>query len=109
MWPWGPCGRCCPCLTFLVLQPELLLRLLAGEVDVAAELGAVEGLRDVVAAVALEEGQQLLPRALGRQGLHHLGEALEKGEEEEGGEEEEREMEAEGKDRDPVLFVRFAV
>lgn len=62
-------------LTFLVLQPELLLDLLAGEVDAAAQLGAVQSLRHVVAPVLLEEGQQLLPRALRRQGLQHLGEA----------------------------------
>lgn len=42
-------------LTFLILQPELLLSLLAGEVDAAAELGAVQGLRHVVTAVLLEE------------------------------------------------------
>lgn len=50
-------------LTFLILQPELLLRLLAGEVDAAAELGAVQGLRHIVAAVLLEKCQQLLTRA----------------------------------------------
>lgn len=38
-----------PCrLTFLVLEPQLLLDLLAGEVNDAGELGAVEGLCDVV-------------------------------------------------------------
>lgn len=42
-------------LTFLVLQPELLLGLLAGEVDAAAELRAIEGLRYIVAAVLLEK------------------------------------------------------
>lgn len=62
-------------LTFLVLQPELLLDLLAGEVDAAAQLGAVQSLRHVVAPVLLEEGQQLPARALRRQGLQHLGEA----------------------------------
>lgn len=62
-------------LTFLVLQPELLLDLLAGEVDAAAQLGAVQSLRHVVAPVLLEEGQQLPACALRRQGLQHLGEA----------------------------------
>ena len=51
-------------LTFLVLQPELLLGLLAGEVDAAAELGSVHGLGHVVAAILLEKGQQLLSCAL---------------------------------------------
>lgn len=62
-------------LTFLVLQPELLLDLLAGEVDAAAQLGSVQRLRHVVAAVLLQEGEQLLARALRRQRLQHLGEA----------------------------------
>lgn len=62
-------------LTFLVLQPELLLDLLAGEVDAAAQLGAVQSLRHVVASVLPEEGQQLHARALRRQRLQHLGEA----------------------------------
>ena len=35
-------------LTFLVLEPQLLLDLRAGEVDDAGELGAIEGLCDVV-------------------------------------------------------------
>lgn len=35
-------------LTFLVLEPQLLLDLLAGEVNDAGELGAIEGLCDVV-------------------------------------------------------------
>lgn len=35
-------------LTFLILEPQLLLDLLAGEVDDAGELGAIEGFRDVV-------------------------------------------------------------
>lgn len=62
-------------LTFLVLQPELLLGLLAGEVDAAAELGAVQRLRHVVAAVLLEESQQLLTCAGRRQRLQHLRKA----------------------------------
>lgn len=62
-------------LTFLVLEPELLLGLLAGEVDAAAELGAVQRLRHVVAAILLEEGQQLLTCAGRRQRLQHLGKA----------------------------------
>lgn len=62
-------------LTFLVLEPQLLLDLLAGEVDDAGELGAVEGLRQVVGAVVLDEGQQLLPAALLAQDLEHVGEA----------------------------------
>lgn len=53
-----------PLLTFLVLEPELLLDLLAGEVDGAAELGAVQRLRDVVGAKLLDEGEQLLPAAV---------------------------------------------
>lgn len=64
-----------PALTFLVLQPELLLGLLAGEVDAAAELGAVQRLRHVVAAVLLEERQQLVAGARRRQRLQHLGKA----------------------------------
>lgn len=52
-------------LTFLILQPELLLGLLAGKVDAAAELGAVQGFRNIVAAVLLEKSQQLLTCALG--------------------------------------------
>lgn len=51
-------------LTFLVLEPELLLDLLAGEVDGAAELGAVQRLHDVVGAKLLDEGEQLLPAAV---------------------------------------------
>lgn len=51
-------------LTFLVLEPELLLDLLAGEVDGAAELGAVQRLRDVVGAKLLDEGEQLFPAAV---------------------------------------------
>lgn len=62
-------------LTFLVLQPELLLGLLAGEVDAAAELGAVQGLRHVVAAVLLQERQQLVAGAGRRQRLENLGKA----------------------------------
>lgn len=62
-------------LTFLVLQPELLLGLLAGEVDAAAELGAVQGFRHIVAAILLEESQQLLTSALCRQGLQDLRKA----------------------------------
>lgn len=62
-------------LTFLVLQPQLLLDLLAGEVDAAAQLGPIERLRHVVAAVLLEEDQQFLARALRRQRLQYLGEA----------------------------------
>lgn len=55
---------CVSMLTFLVLQPELLLGLLAGEVDAAAELGAIQSLRHIVAAVLLEESQQLLAGAV---------------------------------------------
>lgn len=64
-------------LTFLVLQPKLLLGLLAGEVDAAAELGAVQSLGNVVAPVLLQKGQQLSTRALPRQCLQHLREAYE--------------------------------
>lgn len=52
-----------------------MLDLLAGEVDDAGELGAVEGLCDVVGAVVLDEGQQLLPTALPGQDLEDVGEA----------------------------------
>lgn len=38
------CFVCLFHLTFLVLEPELLLGLLTGEVDAAAELGAVQRL-----------------------------------------------------------------
>lgn len=62
-------------LTFLVLEPQLLLDLLAGEVDDTGELRAVERLCDVVGAVVLEEGQQLLPTALLGQDLKDVGEA----------------------------------
>lgn len=62
-------------LTFLVLEPQLLLDLLAGEVDDAGELRAIEGLCDVVGAVVLDEGQQLLPTALLGQDLEDVGEA----------------------------------
>lgn len=65
----------CSRLTFLVLEPQLLLDLLAGEVDDAGELGAIEGLCDVVGAVVLDEGQQLLPAALLGQDLEDVGEA----------------------------------
>lgn len=51
-------------LTFLVLEPELLLDLLAGKVYGAGELGAVQGLSNVVCAVLLDECQQLLSTAL---------------------------------------------
>lgn len=51
-------------LTFLVLQPELLLGLLAGEKDTAAELRAIEGLRHIVAAVLLKKRQQFLTCAI---------------------------------------------
>lgn len=44
-------------LTFLILEPQLLLHLLAGEVDGAAELGAVQSLSDVVGAKLLDEGE----------------------------------------------------
>lgn len=64
-----------PALTFLVLQPELLLGFLAGEVDAAAELGAVQRLRHVVAAVLLQERQQLVATARRRQRLENLGKA----------------------------------
>lgn len=62
-------------LTFLVLEPQLLLDLLAGEVDDTGELGAVEGLCQVVRAIVLDEGEQLLPAALLAQDLEHVGEA----------------------------------
>lgn len=52
-----------------------MLDLLAGEVDDAGELGAVEGLCDVVGAVVLDERQQLLPTALPGQDLEDVGEA----------------------------------
>lgn len=73
------CLRCDPpgplcLLTFLVLKPELLLGSLAGEVDVAGELGAVERLGHVMAAVLPDEGQQLVPRALRVQCLQDFGE-----------------------------------
>lgn len=82
-WPWrkGSTPRLATAsrqrsgLTFLVLQPQLLLHLLAGEVDDAGELGAVEGLGDVMGAVVLDEGQQLLPAALLGQDLEDIGEA----------------------------------
>lgn len=51
-------------LTFLVLEPELLLDLLAGEVDGAAELRAIQRLCNVVGAKLLDEGEQLLPAAV---------------------------------------------
>lgn len=63
-----------PILTFLVLEPELLLHLLAGEVDVAAELGAVQSLRDVMAAILLDEGQELVTSAVRCQRFQNLGE-----------------------------------
>jgi len=62
-------------LTFLVLEPELLLDLLAGEVDGAAELGAVQCLCDVVRAKLLDEGEQLLPAAVLRQDLQDVRKA----------------------------------
>ena len=62
-------------LTFLILEPQLLLDLLAGEVEDAGELGAIEGFCDVVRAVELDEGQQLLPTALLGQDLEDVGEA----------------------------------
>lgn len=62
-------------LTFLVLEPQLLLDLLAGEVDDTGELRAIEGLCDVVGAVVLDEGQKLLPTALLGQDLEDVGEA----------------------------------
>lgn len=52
--------------------------------DDAGELGAVEGLRDIVGAVVLDEGQQLLPAALLRQDLEDVGEAWTKEEHGEG-------------------------
>lgn len=39
------------------------------------ELGAIEGLCDVVGAVVLDEGEQLLPAALPGQDLEDVGEA----------------------------------
>lgn len=66
-------------LTFLVLEPELLLDLLAGEVDGAAELGAIQSLRDVVGAKLLDEGEQLLPAAVLVQDLQDVGEACGEG------------------------------
>lgn len=62
-------------LTFLVLEPQLLLHLLAGEVDGAAELGAIQSLSDVVGAKLLDEGEQLLPAAVLAQDLQDVGEA----------------------------------
>lgn len=59
-------------LTFLVLQPELLLGLLAGEVNAAAELGAVQTLRHIMAAIFLEKSQELLTCALPWQRFQHL-------------------------------------
>lgn len=44
-------------LTFLVLQPELLLGLLAREEDTAAEFRAIEGLRHIVTAILQEKSQ----------------------------------------------------
>lgn len=63
---WKPdvCAPAHSLLTFLVLEPELLLDLLAGEVDGAAELGAVQRLGDVVGAKLLDEREQLLPAAV---------------------------------------------
>lgn len=66
-------------LTFLVLEPELLLHLLTGEVDVTAELGAVQSLGDVMAAVLLNEGQELVTRAVRRQGFQDLREPWREG------------------------------
>lgn len=43
--------------------------------DDAGELGAIQGLCDVVRAVVLDEGQQLLPTALPGQDLEDVGEA----------------------------------
>lgn len=43
--------------------------------DDAGELGAVECLRDIVGAIVLDEGQQLLPTALPGQDLEDVGEA----------------------------------
>lgn len=63
-----------PALTFLILEPELLLHLLAGEVDVTAELGAVQSLGDVMAAVLLDEGQELVTCAVCRQRFQNLRE-----------------------------------
>lgn len=74
----------CSRLTFLVLEPQLLLDLLAGEVDDAGELGAIESLCDVVGAVVLDEGQQLLPATLLTQDLEDVGEAWTDEEHEEG-------------------------
>lgn len=51
-------------LTFLVLQPELLLGLLAGEVNAAAELRAIQGFRHIMAAILLKKSQQLVTCAL---------------------------------------------
>jgi len=62
-------------LTFLILEPQLLLHLLAGKVDGAAELGAVQSLSDVVGAELLDEGEQLLPAAVFAQDLQDVGEA----------------------------------
>lgn len=62
-------------LTFLILEPQLLLHLLAGKVDGAAELGAVQSLSDVVGAELLDEGEQLLPAAVLVQDLQDVGEA----------------------------------
>lgn len=59
-------------LTFLVLQPELLLGLLAGKVDVAAKFRAIQGLRHIMAAIQLEESKKLLTCAVARQRLEHL-------------------------------------
>lgn len=67
----SPCtsSKPSPRLTFLILEPQLLLDLLAGEVDDAGELRTVQGLCDVVGAVVLDEGQQLIPTALFGQNL----------------------------------------
>lgn len=51
-------------LTFLVLEPELLLDLLARKADGAAVLGPVQGLGDVMGAVLLNEVEQLLSAAV---------------------------------------------
>ncbi len=59
-------------LTFLVLEPELLLGLLAGKVDVAGEFRTIQRLRDVMTAVLPNKRKQLIPCAVCCQGFQHL-------------------------------------
>ncbi len=61
-------------LTFLVLEPELLLGLLAGKVDVAGQFRTIQRLGDVMTAVLPNKRKQLIPCAVCCQGFQHLWE-----------------------------------